>query len=94
MQRRTKETLSKMIPEILKKVAKSHKIDLDHFDEVDSYINDAYTFIYVTFAERENLGGEARRCNRQTFKLSVSAILKRGELWPEEYTTNGWQWIR
>lgn len=81
-----------MTYEILQKIAKQHKINLRHFTEVCAWINEKYTYVFVSFAERENCGGQAYHFGRFDIKLSVSAIQKRGEF-EDEYTTNGWTWI-
>lgn len=81
-----------MTNEILQKVAKQHKINLEHFDEVLASINEKYTWVYITFASRENVGGTARHCGETSFKLSVFSIQQRGED-ETEYATNGWEWI-
>ena len=81
-----------MTNEKLQKIAKRHKIDLSQYDEVLSFINENYTFVLITFAVRENLGGNAYHHDRLKLKLSVSAIMKRVEF-EDDYCTNGWEWI-
>lgn len=81
-----------MTNEILQRVAKQHKINLNHYDEVFGYINQKYTYILVTFAVRENLAGNAHHLLQHTVKLSVAAIMNRFED-ETEYTTDGWEWI-
>lgn len=81
-----------MTNEKLQKIAKRYKIDLSQYDEVFSFINKNYTFVLVTFSERENLGGDVHHHARRTLKISVSAIMKREEI-EDDYCTNGWEWI-
>lgn len=77
-----------MTRELLNKVAKAKKINLEHFDHVAAFVNEAYTFVYITFFQAEILpGGQFRRCNCKEVKLSVTAILKREEEMPEDYET-------
>jgi len=77
---------------ILEKIAKAKKINLKHFDEVFGWVNEKYTYIIISFACRENVGGNAYHLCRKDIKLSVAAINKREEF-VEDYTTNGWKWI-
>lgn len=76
----------------LQKIAKKNKINLAHYDEVHGFINEAYTYIFISFACRENIGGIGTHLNRFDIKMSVAAALKRDEF-PEDYTTQGWQWL-
>lgn len=77
-----------MTLELLNKIAKAKKINLEHFDHVAASINEAYTWILVDFFNAEILpGGQFRRCNVKSVKLSVSSILKREEELPEDYET-------
>ena len=81
-----------MTNEILQRIAKKHKINLDHHDEVFGFINEKYTFVHIVFASRENINGTAYHLNQVALKLSVAAIMKRCED-ETEYCTNGWNWI-
>lgn len=81
-----------MNKETLKKIVKTHKINLEHFDSVFAFINEAFTKVYITFATTEVVGGEKRHHNRTDIRLSVSAILKRCEDL-NDYTTQGWTWL-
>lgn len=80
---------------LLNKIAKAKKINLDHYDHVAAFINEQYTFIYVSFWAHEVVGGRAFRCCEKKVKLSVSSILKREEEFPEDYVTGPygkWLW--
>ena len=81
-----------MKKEVLKKIAKDHKINLDHFDSVISHVNRKHTKIYVTFALSENVGGERYYYQNTTISLSVMAIIRRCEN-IDDYTTDGWTYI-
>jgi len=81
-----------MNKETLKRIAKTHKVNLEHFDSVFAYINEAFTKVYITFATTEVVGGEKHHYNRTDIRLSVSAILNRQED-PDDYTTQGWTWL-
>lgn len=79
-----------MTQEILKKVAKAKKVNLDWYDHVIAYINENYTKVFITFANLEVVGGSRMFCNKKSITLSVAAIQKREEVeW--EYTTQGWE---
>lgn len=81
-----------MTREILNKIAKSKKVNLDWYDHIIAYINDNYTKVFVTFGNLEVVGGSRFFCNKKTIVLSVCAIQKREE--PEwNYTTQGWERI-
>lgn len=83
-----------MTKEILNNIAKAHKINLSIYDHVYAAINDNYTKIRVYIYALEILpGGQRRWCGTQAFNLSVNAILKKEELLPEDYETNGERWI-
>lgn len=79
-----------MTQEILKRVAKAKKVNLDWYDHMIAYINENYTKVFITFANLEVVGGSRSFCNKKTITLSVAAIQKREEAeW--EYTTQGWE---
>jgi len=80
-----------MTASALYKVAKDNRIDLSQYDEVRAFPNEKYTFMNVTFAVRENLGGSAYRCRQKHVKVSISAIQKRGEF-EDDYQTRDWWW--
>lgn len=82
-----------MTRELLNKVVKAKRIDLNLYDSVMAYVNDAYTKVYITFGCSEVLGGHKRMYCQNTVALSVSAILKRCEEWPEDYATKGNRWL-
>lgn len=91
-----------MTRELLNKIAKSHKIDLSHYDHIYSRINDNYTKVVITFFQVEVISGCRRWCNQLTICLSISAISKRiykaaindeYEPFPEDYETNGSEWL-
>ena len=78
-----------MTKEILTKVAKTKKIDLNLYDHVIGYINENYTKVFITFANLEVCFGTRLFCNKKNVVMSVAAIQKREE--PEwDYTTQGW----
>lgn len=81
-----------MNKETLKKIAKTHKINLEHFDSVHACLNEAFTKVYVTFASSEVCGGTRRFCCKTDIRLSVASILKRFEN-IDDYLTNGWTWL-
>lgn len=79
-----------MTQEILNKVCKAKKVNLEWYDHVIAYINENYTKVFITFANLEVVGGRRMFCNDKSIVLSVAAIQKRGEAeW--EYTTQGWE---
>lgn len=81
-----------MTREILNKVAKAKKVNLDWYDHIIAYINENYTKVFITFANLEVCGGSRLFCNKKSITLSVSALQKREE--PEwDYTTQGWERI-
>lgn len=81
-----------MTSEILNKIAKAKKVNLNWYDHIIAYINDNYTKVFVTFGNLEVVGGNRFFCNKKTVVLSVAAIQKREE--PEwDYTTQGWERI-
>ena len=81
-----------MTSEILNKIAKAKKVNLNWYDHIIAYINDNYTKVFVTFGNLEVVGGSRFFCNKKTVVLSVAAIQKREE--PEwDYTTQGWERI-
>lgn len=78
-----------MTREILNKIAKAKKINVEWYDSIIAYINESYTKVFVTFATKEVVGGSRFFLNERTVVFSTRAIQKRGELeW--EYTTQGW----
>lgn len=81
-----------MTREALNKIAKAHGVSLDAFANINAWINEKYTKVMVTFANRENLGGNAYYYNHRFISLSVAAIMKRDED-PADYTTQSWEWI-
>lgn len=80
-----------MTASALYKVAKAKGIDLSQYDEVRAFPNEKYTFINVTFAVRENLGGNAYRYQQRHVKVSIRAIQKREEF-EDDYQTRDWWW--
>lgn len=81
-----------MTREIINKICKTKKINLEWYDHIISYINQNYTKIFITFASLEVVGGNRYFCNKKTITLSVAAIQKREEVeW--DYTTQGWEEI-
>ena len=82
----------------LAKVCKAKKVNLGWYDSVFAYINEAYTKVFITLANKEVLPGYRNFCNENTITLSVSAIMKRyskrdapaDEPQEWQYTTNGW----
>lgn len=79
--------------ENLQKVAKQHKINLEHFDEVIAWVSESYKWVYIIFAERENCGCYAYHRNQQSVKLSVFSIQNREEDVDDYCTKTGWEWI-
>lgn len=82
-----------MTRELLNKVAKAKKINLKTYDSVNAYVNDNFTKVFITFGCTEVLAGSKRMYQKNTIVLSVNAILKREEEWPEDYATNGNTWL-
>lgn len=81
-----------MTQEIITKICKAKKVNLEWYDHIIAYINDNYTKVFVTFANLEVVGGSRLFYNKKSITLSVAAIQKREE--PEwEYTTQGWERI-
>lgn len=81
-----------MTREILNKIAKAKKINIELFDHVLGYINEAYTKVYVIFASMEVCGGRREFYNRTVVTFNVSALMKKEEHeW--EYATQDWEWI-
>lgn len=76
----------------LNKLAKKFKINLEHFDEVMVSANEKYTKMYVTFAVRENLNGNAYHCGQTGGTMMIAALMKKGEF-ENDYFTQGWEWI-
>lgn len=82
-----------MTRELLNKIVKAKKINIDWYDSIFCFINEYYTKVFVTFGLSEVCGGRKTYHNKVTVCLSVSAIIKRGEEIPEDYETNGWQYL-
>lgn len=88
-----------MTREILNKVAKENKVNLDWYDHCIAYINENYTKIYITFGLLEVVGGYRNFCSRRTIVKSVAAIQRRNaqvnhtEPSEWEYATQGWEEI-
>ncbi len=83
-----------MTRQLLNKIIKTKRIDLNAYDHVSAFVNEAYTFVYVSFWTLQVTAGNRRRCGEKRVKLSVSSILKRGEEWPEDYETQpGGEWL-
>ena len=81
-----------MTRNIIEKIAKAKKINLDWYDHIIGCINENYTKVFITFATLEVLPGCRMYCNKKTITLSLCAIQKREENeW--EYTTQGWERI-
>ena len=88
----TTKSLYIMTREIITKICKTKKVNLEWYDHIIAYINENYTKVFVTFANLEVVGGSRLFCNKKTITLSVAAIQKREEFeW--EYTTQGWERI-
>lgn len=83
---------------LLAKVCKAKKVNLRHYDSVIAWINDNYTKVFITLANREVVGGQRYFYNEKVITLSVNAIQKRYQRpdadihEPQEwqYTTEGW----
>ena len=82
-----------MTRELLNKVAKAHKVNLEHYDHVWASINEAYTFITICFSNLQVCGGQRHFYNQRYVKLSIAAIMKRCEELPEDYETRSIEWI-
>ena len=81
-----------MTQEIINKICKTKKVNLEWYDSIFAYINENYTKVFVTFALQEVVGGRRHFCCEKTVTLSVAAIQKREEVeW--DYTTQGWEEI-
>ena len=81
-----------MTREILNKIAKANKINLEHYDHIWATINEAYTFVTICFSNLQICGGQRNYYNQRYIKMSVAAMLKREE-YPDEYETRGIEWI-
>lgn len=81
-----------MTREILNKLAKAKKINLDCYDSIIGFINPNYTKVFITLALAEVVGGRKFYTWQRDITLSVNALIKRGEL-EFEYTTQGWEYI-
>lgn len=77
---------------ILKDIAKRKGINLNYYGKVRAFINDNYTKLFIIFYDEEGVGTHRIICNKRIETMSVSAILKREEM-PEDYETNGGEWI-
>lgn len=89
-----KQRLKIMTRQLLEKVAKAKGIDLSMYDHVTAIINEAYTFVIIRFWTLEVVGGNRHELFNDRVKLSISAILKREEEWPEDYETSPYgEWI-
>lgn len=83
-----------MTRKLLDKVVKAKGIDLRMYDHVTATINESYTFVYVRFWTLEVVGGHRHELFNDRVKLSISAILKRGDELPEDYETSPYgEWI-
>lgn len=83
-----------MTRDILNKIAKKHKVNLEHYMKVTGFINPNYTKVFVIFFDEEGVGTNRLVCNRKIVTLNVNAIQRR-EKWPEDYCTRdaGGEWI-
>ena len=86
-----------MTKQILNKIARDAKINVEWYDHVNAWINEAYTKLYIEFSNLEVCGGARLFLNRRTITKNVAAIERRSYLYGEaaawEYTTNGPVWI-
>lgn len=81
-----------MTREILNKIAKAKKINLDMYDHILGFINENYTKVFITFGNLEVVGGGRKFYNLKNVCFLVSSLQKNEE--PEwEYTTQGWERI-
>lgn len=81
-----------MTREILYRIVKANKINLDHYDHIWANINDAYTFVTICFCNLQICGGQRNFYNQHYINMSVAAMIKRGEI-PEDYETRAIEWI-
>ena len=81
-----------MTRELLNKIAKANKINLEHYDHVWAAANEAYTFVNICFSNLQVCGGERNFYNQHYIKMSIAAMLKREEN-PYDYETRGIKWI-
>ena len=81
-----------MTRELLNKIVKANKINLEHYDHIWATINEAYTFVTICFCNMQVCGGEKTFHNQLYIRMSTAAMMKRGEL-PEDYETRSIEWI-
>ena len=81
-----------MTRELLNKIVKANKINLEHYDHIWATINEAYTFVTICFCNMQVCGGEKTFHNQLYIRMSTAAMMKRGEL-PEDYETRNIEWI-
>lgn len=75
-----------MTREALNKIAKTYKVNVEHYMKVAGFINEAYTKVFILFFDEEGVGFNRIRCNQRVITMSVNAIQRREE-WPEDYCT-------
>ena len=75
-----------MKAEHLNRIIKDKKINIEHYDKVAAFVNDAFTYVIVSFFQSEIVGGVHHRCNEKIVRLSVASIQKRFE-YPDDYET-------
>ena len=81
-----------MTRQLLEKIAKAYKVNLEHFTHVLAWTDENYTYLFVKFSEIQICGDERHFHNGKTIKMSIAAMLKRGEF-PDDYVTKNHQWI-
>ncbi len=81
-----------MTREILNKIAKAKKINLDYYDHINGFINGNYTKVIIYFGTLEVCFGNRTFYNQKMVVFNVSA-LQRKEEFEWEYTTQGWERI-
>ena len=81
-----------MTRQLLEKIAKAYKVNLEHFTHVLAWTNENYTYLFVNFSTIQICGGERHFYDGKTIKMSIAAMLKRDEF-PDDYETKNHQWI-
>ena len=94
---RNDKTVDIMTRELLNRVAKDAKINLNWYTHVYAWINPNYTKLFIEFSTIEICGHSRHFCCAKSVTKSVAAISRRNALRGEadawEYTTNGHEWI-
>lgn len=81
-----------MTTEILNRIAKKNKINLDIYTHVACWLNEKATYMFITFSTLEIVGGYRNFIQGKSIRMSFASLLKREEN-EQDYFTNGNEWI-